>query len=127
MTALPLEMLLAFKYRPRRMKLQVYAEYKVKFKDRSEQLIEFGKEIEDKMKGGGRKARKAYNLFKQAVLNLESDYKKVETAYNDGGGSPFKHLFNLLYGIVALVLYIYFVSMFTNPCIWSNEEYGGYS
>lgn len=112
LTALPMDLFLGFWYRPRRMSSKDYATVKVQLKERSEQLIMIGHEIEERQKTGkgGRKTRKLYNAFKQAVYNLEEDFQKVETAYRDAGGSPIKHFFKLVFGVFfALMAVIWLI------------------
>lgn len=121
LTALPMDLVLGFWYRPRRISAKDYATVKVQLKERSEQLIMIGHEIEERQKSGKgmRKTRKLYNAFKQAVYSLEEDFQKLETAYRDAGGSPIKHFFKLVFGfffaIMAVIWLIHIVIYMVIP------------
>lgn len=102
MTALPVGCITSFIYRPRRLTLKEYSRLKTAVNKRTNELMEIGQEIEERQKSGKgkRKTRKMYNMFKQAVLQLETDWQELEKSYKDGGGSPIWPFCQLLLGIV---------------------------
>lgn len=101
LVALPLDMILSFVTRPKRMDFRQYCEGKRILKNRADELAQAGDEL--KKIGGKNNAKKVvrqYNAFKQAVILLEQDFNKLELAFKEGGGNPWIHAFNLIFGII---------------------------
>lgn len=115
LAALPMDLINGFRNRPKRIKLSEYLKRKLELGTRSEQLLEAGKKLNDKMArtGGrpsGRTQRNEYNKFRAAVYILEEDFKKLEKSYGKGIGPLFLQILwdytQLVLGIISIILSI---------------------
>jgi LMBR1 domain-containing protein 1 len=103
MTALPMDMLNAYRKRPRKMEPSDRAHMKLELQHRASTLISRGKELNDEKKHGasGRKYRKTYLQYRQSVYFLERDFEQLRLLVKEGGGSVFKWAFILFLGCLA--------------------------
>jgi LMBR1 domain-containing protein 1 len=106
MTALPMDMLNAYRKRPRKMEPSDRAHMKLELQHRASTLISRGKELNDEKKHGasGRKYRKTYLQYRQSVYFLERDFEQLRLLVKEGGGSVFKWAFILFLGCLAVVI-----------------------
>ncbi|KAI3653386.1 hypothetical protein MP228_001333 [Amoeboaphelidium protococcarum] len=117
LSALPFDLLIDFKNRPRRIKLEEYSakkrlvgEQAALLLEASAALISQKKAIVKGTRWANRKQRsyvKTENEFKRDVLFLESQWKRLEDGYKNGGGNPLMIYGKLIVGIVGT-----FVSLF---------------
>ncbi|PRP87582.1 hypothetical protein PROFUN_04609 [Planoprotostelium fungivorum] len=112
LSALPVDLLMAWRNRPRYMTKGAYQMYQEPILDRSIQLLEVGYRMKEKMKrtGGqpsGGRARRAYNKFRKDVFLLEERFNTLEKAYNRGIGPKLLTIIwawiQLVLGVVAIV------------------------
>ncbi|KAL9650750.1 hypothetical protein ABK040_001803 [Willaertia magna] len=114
MTALPLEMILWFIYRPKKIDKSTYLLQQKKYAQRAQKLIEIGKKINDQRREGIRertsaKAIRTYREFKDAVYQVEDDFKKVKIAYERGGGWIVLYIISLLAGLLMFAISILWI------------------
>jgi len=118
LAALPMDLIIGFKRRPKFMPLDVYMENKKKVGLRAASLIEKGDRLKERLNLSGgrpksRSDRKAYNKFRADVFLLEEEFKALEKCYNKGIGPKilsivwaWAQLFLGLLGIVVSLLWI---------------------
>jgi len=134
LTAMPLDLILAFKNRPKHMDAVEFAEAQVSLRERTNELVEIGEMIKierDEKEQAGmtsnfgtwsmdrdtRKAAKdekqALLGFKQAVYLLEKDVEDFQAvATNYENYNPLIPYFCLLLGIIAIVVsFIWFIQI----------------
>jgi len=119
LTALPLDLILEFMRRPRRIGLQEYSKRKLIMGERAESLLRDGEKInqqrEDasKLKSGKRKAMRKVNEaqseFKRKVLLLETEFKELETAYKNQGGNIIWQWAKFLFGILGSLVSFFWI------------------
>ena len=95
--SLPIDMCLAFYYRPRPIDIQEFARKKIELSERARSLLAIGEELKKEQRTKSRaKFRKVYNKFRAAVFLLELEFEKTRVAFHEHGGSPLK------YGAIAV-------------------------
>jgi LMBR1 domain-containing protein 1 len=113
MSALPVDLICCCIKRPKKITQHEFLRAQKQFANRAEKLIKLGQLINEQRKTfkgrTGRKNISKYSKFKKAVYKCESDYKKLETAYKNGGGSPFLYIFAVLFGIICALLTILWI------------------
>lgn len=124
LTAVPLELILWFVYRPKKISKSEFIEQQKKYAARAHKLIEIGKRLDDLRKQPGNRAKpksiRSYRAFKDAVYQLDDDFKKVKTAFERGGGWIVLYIFSLGLGIVLAiitVLWIVHLIVYTLPTV----------
>jgi LMBR1 domain-containing protein 1 len=108
MSSLPLGCLLSFCKKPKRIGEDEYHQQQKLFAKRAEKLIEVGQKV-DQLRKKGRakpKAIRAYREFKQAVTDMEDDWKFIKIAFEDGGGSIWPYVIYTFVGFVSTILTI---------------------
>ncbi|KAG2387096.1 hypothetical protein C9374_002131 [Naegleria lovaniensis] len=104
LTAVPLECVLWFVYRPKKIDKAEFIVQQKKYAARAHKLIEIGKRLDDLRKQPGNRAKpksiRSYRAFKDAVYQIDDDFKKVKTAYARGGGWIVLYIFSLVFGLV---------------------------
>jgi len=132
LTALPLDMILAFADRPRAIDLATYTRQKQDIGEQARGLGQSAKEMQEKekslrVKTGWTAARQKaalrteFNMFRQSVYLLEIEFRKIEIALKNKGEHPLIAGFKLLAGIVffaiaiAWWLHIFLYMTFTDP------------
>eukprot|EP01118_Nematostelium_gracile_P010170 TRINITY_DN3485_c0_g1_i1.p1 TRINITY_DN3485_c0_g1~~TRINITY_DN3485_c0_g1_i1.p1 ORF type:complete len:488 (-),score=119.73 TRINITY_DN3485_c0_g1_i1:108-1571(-) len=116
LAALPMDLINAFRKRPRFIDLKTYIERKIEIGIRAQALAAAGRKLNDKMAknpGGrpkGRAQNREFNKFRAAVFVLEEDYKKTERAYGGGVGPRILQIIwdytQLVLGVISIVLSI---------------------
>lgn len=122
LAALPLDMILAFVRRPRRLDPSEFADAQVNIRNRTNELVNIGELLKverdqrlndmggsrkmfSRFSGAGREERSAFLEFKKAVFLLETDVEEfLDSSANYENYNPLKPFFSLLGGIVAFVL-----------------------
>ncbi|ETW07913.1 hypothetical protein H310_02320 [Aphanomyces invadans] len=118
LVALPLDLILAFFFRPKFIPADVYAQQKMLIQIRSLELMEVGKEIKNSMlthpdaKLSARERRKnnkldaiTMNKFKQAVYLLEKDVAELKLCHEDYKNyNPLVPLGKLVLGFIASIV-----------------------
>lgn len=113
--ALPLDLILAFAYRPKFISADVYAHQKLSLQRRSQELLELGKQIKAGMELPGqgnksswerRKQKKldfiTLNKFKQSVYLLEEDMQELKLCHEEYKNyNPLVSVFKLVLGCLA--------------------------
>jgi len=115
LAALPMDLINAFRKRPKPISLQEYAKFKLKIGSRAQKLLEIGNKLQEKLsKHGGRpktrSEKRQYNKFRANVFLLEEDFMRLETSYNRGIGPRILRVFwdytQLLFGILGVFISI---------------------
>jgi LMBR1 domain-containing protein 1 len=111
LTSLPIDLIMDWVQRPQPITLDMYARAKEDIASRSNFLIDIGKKLEEKQRGGNtsRSIRKKVNLFKAEVLELENKFERLEVSYKDRGGSPFLAWGKMLLGTLGIFLSIFWM------------------
>lgn len=110
LTAFPIDFILAFRDRPKPMTSAEYATKKAEIARETERLMEAGRKLDEKGRGGGgRSHRKKVAAFKRQVTELEAYYEKLEVSYKEQGGSILKAFLALVLGILGIFLSIAWV------------------
>lgn len=107
LAGLPLEFFLQVKHRPKPLRGKEYADLKLIFKKKAEELMDAGAELEAQREQGilrGVKYRRLFNIFKEAVNGLDKDWSKIEEVKKKGVWSPFLLIFNVIAGIFCIFL-----------------------
>lgn len=113
--ALPVDIFIDFKNRPRPLKLSEYtAKKKIIGEIATALMAQYEEMTMTKRKIGdataktfslkGRSYRRTENEFRRDVFLLEAQYKKIEEGYKRNGGNPIIVYGKLLFGIIAIVL-----------------------
>lgn len=113
MVALPLELIMDYVERPKRLAPDVLAHRKAQLGVQAARLIEEGEAIsrKDRERGGvkrKRKDRKAYAAFQKKVYLLEKDFKK-NVAAHASNKHPWWYLWYLFLGIMTAFLALFWV------------------
>src|SRR5690554_1598800 len=106
LTALPLELIKAFIFRPVRMKSEEFMAAKEQMQKKAEKMIELGQQIQEKRNNGEITSRnikhvRLMNDFKQAALKLEHDWRIIHKRFYAAGGSVIVPWLQLIAGIIA--------------------------
>ncbi|GMI32230.1 hypothetical protein TeGR_g10311, partial [Tetraparma gracilis] len=124
LSALPVDLICAFVYRPRHMDAIEFAEAQLSVRTRVNELIEIGELLKQerqekeasggggfwKRRGGNKADRVTVNKFKGAVLMLETDVEELKLCHeNYHKYNPLVPIFKLLMGLVALILSLLWV------------------
>ena len=115
MSALPLDLIIGFSDRPRKIDLAQYSRSKQEIGEQARELNNHGKELVEKERslrsksGWGPARQKAklrteFNKFKQAVYLLEIEYRKLEIALKNKGEHPLIAAAKLVAGFIFLIL-----------------------
>lgn len=106
--ALPYDLLRDFAGRPKPMPADEYARKKIEIGEKSNKLIEQGKQLEEQENKGesGYAFRKKKTKFKNKVVELENEYEKLEISYAQQGGSVLQAYLHLVGGIIGIILSI---------------------
>lgn len=138
LAALPLDFIIAFRFRPKPMKREQYLTAKKKVFNRCNKLLSNGETLQHKFNTAGgrprsRRDRNAYNKFRNAVYLLEEDFVMIEESYNKGIGPRLKAFIwgwlQLVFGICGLILsFMWFIHiilfMLPNPPIYAFLNIG---
>jgi len=118
MSALPIDLINGFKYRPRYMTAEEYKQGKLKVSARVTSLIEKGSKLKDKWAASGgrprsRRDRATYNEFRADVFLLEEEWKRLDKSYNKGLGPRLLAVLwswaQLVLGILSVIISILWV------------------
>jgi len=111
LSALPIDLVVDYVNRPKPITLDMYARAKEDIAARAVFLLDIGKKLEEKQRGGrsSRALKNKVNLFKAEVLELENKFERLETSYKDRGGSPFLAWGKLILGILGFFISISWV------------------
>eukprot|EP00906_Rhabdomonas_costata_P004422 RCo006536 len=105
LTALPVDLVMEWWYRPRPVSTLEYSDKKQKVGARAQLLTLQGEKLQEEQRKSGAKPklslRRAVNKFKVDVEKLEAYYMKLEFAYRERGGSPWVAWFKLFLGIIT--------------------------
>eukprot|EP00736_Rhodelphis_marinus_P004198 Rmarinus@m.22958 len=138
--ALPMDLISAYLYRPKQMKLDEYAKAKIALASRASNLKKIGQQLQEegRHKRKSRKDRKLFNKFKQAVYFLEQDYERVQLEFKERGGNPLWYLWLLILGVLCLstsllwivhiILYVFpepYVDPFLNTMLEDMDNFFG--
>lgn len=112
LAALPIDLITAFRMRPKRIKLAEYTEKKKLIGQQAKVLIEASnvlriakkKSLKEDSKKKQKLTKKQESEFKRDVMFLDSQYQRLEDAYKNGGGNPLVHYFKLFSGLVGCVV-----------------------
>jgi len=113
MTSLPMDLMNAWKRRPKSISPQVYAQEKIKIATRCSQLIDKGNKLKEKFIGSNgrpksRRDRKDYNQFRANVFLLDEDFTRLEKIYNKGIGP---RIVSIMWAWTQLILGIFSVGI----------------
>ena len=126
LVSLPLDLILAYVYRPKKLELEGYARARIDIKERATDLIEFGKTLQAQMANSRKTAhhRVMFQRFKTCTSALESNWSDIKSAYKNGG-TPLLATVWLVLGcvggalsilwIVHLTLYIVYARLTGEP------------
>eukprot|EP00158_Paraphelidium_tribonemae_P004492 Partr_v1_DN26785_c0_g1_i3_m8910 putative LIMR family len=120
LAAFPFDLVLGYKNRPKKIGLTEYSEKKKSIGDQASLLLQDAAAIAQKKKESNKKQsfasqkaralKKSENGFKRDVLNLESQWKRLEDSYKHGGGNPLVQWFLLAVGLIgSLISFFWFV------------------
>ena len=130
MSALPLDLIYAYKNRPRRMEAAEYAEAQMSLRERVNELVNIGELLKVERDGkspaqrsknpfnkDNRKEREAMNSFKSAVFLLEKDVEDFQACSNNSS-NPLIPYFCLVGGILSFVitlLWLFHICVYVLP------------
>jgi LMBR1 domain-containing protein 1 len=114
LTALPLELIKSFIFRPKRIRADEYIKLKEELKKKAERMIEVGMKIQQKKEAGelstsNRKHRALLKDFQLATEKIEEDWNRINTSFYQGGGLVLVVAFKLFLGIVSTILSILWI------------------
>lgn len=106
LSALPVSLIKAFIFKPKRIKGHEFADAKVKLQTKLEKLIEIGQKLQEAQDTGNIKAKDAmlFNDFKDATYKIENDWRILHKSYFDLGGSVIFPFIQLIGGIFCACL-----------------------
>lgn len=123
MSALPLDLILSFKNRPRRMDAAEYAEAQTSLRERVNELVSIGEMIKIENDGKPqttesrnpfnkekRKERQAMNEFKQAVFLLQQDVEDFQACTSEyEKTNPLVPYISLIVGFLCMIISIFWI------------------
>ncbi|KAL7746655.1 hypothetical protein RI367_008055 [Sorochytrium milnesiophthora] len=120
LVALPVDLLLEFKHRPRPIKLDVYNQRKKIIGEQAQLLLKAQDEMQNEVKALSKSARNTFNKknrkikareaeFKRDVLLLEHHYRMLEDSYRNSGGNPLWQLFKAFVGFIGVFLSFFWI------------------
>jgi LMBR1 domain-containing protein 1 len=123
LVALPFDLLMEYKHRPKPIKADVYQARKKIIGEQSQLLLAAAEEIERQKKEVSRTARSKFNKkvrvlqnkegeFKRDVLMLENHYRNLELSYKAGGINALWELFKAFVGFIGWVYHCSLLSGF---------------
>lgn len=122
MSALPLNCILMFCKKPPRIDKDEFERQQKLYAIRADKLISIGLKLDDKRKNRVERLKpkniRQFREFKEAVKDLEDDWKFIYTAYADAGGSIFPYIGALLVGIffaIVTLLWIIHIIIYMIP------------
>lgn len=141
LSAVPLDLILAYTHRPRRLDAVEYAEIQMSLRDRTNELVDIGElikiEREQKAQAGmasrfsawsldsetrkaAKEERQAILGFKQAVFLLEEDIEHFQAAADQQNYNPLIPYVMLLLGCCAIIISVFWfihivIYVFPNP------------
>lgn len=118
--SLPFDLLMEYQYRPRPIKLQEYTDKKRMIGEQAGLLLQASAALSDEKKAAGktkagmssrkgRKLRQLENEFKRDVLFLESQWKKLDYAYKNGGGNAVLFFCKMIVGVIGSFLSLFWL------------------
>jgi len=110
--SLPVDLINAYRERPREIKQQTYEDRKVKIGERAEDLLKTGLSMDSK-----KMKRKEKNEWKKQVFLLDKEFISNEIAFKMKGGPLIVYIFRLIAGIFCICLTILWVIQIV---IWTN-------
>jgi LMBR1 domain-containing protein 1 len=109
LTALPMDMINEFRFRPTQMTIEQYARAKLTYGERATKLVEIGQQLAEQQRTSAtrnRKARETFNRFKKNVYLLEDDWGKLYQAHTNRHGRIVLAYLQLVGGIFFTLLSI---------------------
>lgn len=117
--ALPFDLLMDFKYRPKPIKASVYNERKQIIGEQAQLLLQASENIKSQVKStnksdsmfnrAGRNLKKLENEFKRDVLILENAYRQNELSYRAAGGNILWEFFKAFTGFIGIFLSLFWL------------------
>ena len=105
LTALPVDTMSAWMNRPKPISQGEYAGEVERIASRADMLLKEGKKLQqEQRKKNNRSVRRRVNALKQEVTLMEDEIEKLDIAYKDQGGSPFKVAFQLMGAVFGGIL-----------------------
>nr|CAG4718516.1 unnamed protein product [Naegleria fowleri] len=106
MTALPVTLIKAFIFKPKRIRSSEFIEAKAKLMRQSKKMIEIGTKLQEAQDEGkiALKDRRILNDFKMAAYKLEEEWKIIHTSFFSAGGSVILPILYLILGIVCCLI-----------------------
>jgi LMBR1 domain-containing protein 1 len=106
MAALPFDLILSWRHRPRPIPRDEYETGKADVGRRADQLLEIGNLIAERRKQGlrGRKERDRYNRWRQAADILDTDWARLKASYEIDGWTVIRAWLALPLGILCTIL-----------------------
>lgn len=112
LTALPMDLINEFRFRPTRITLEEYARRKLEMGNRATTLISIGQQIQEETrlrKKRNRSQRTTFNRFKQNVYLLEEDWTRLHSAHQNRGARVLWAYTQLVLGVLAALLSVLWV------------------
>ncbi|KAJ3371138.1 hypothetical protein GGF31_003561 [Allomyces arbusculus] len=120
LVALPFDLLMEFKYRPKPIKAEVYKQRKKVIGEQAALLLQAAEEMEKEGKDLAKVARTAFNKksrvhkkkeqeFKRDVLLLENQYRLLELSYKSGGINVLAQFGKLFLGFIGTFLSLFWI------------------
>jgi len=116
LAALPMDLINAYRKRPKQMSATKYAELKIMIGKRASMLLERGKTLKAKYQRQGSTRPKArrdirdFNKFRTGVYIVEQEYKELEKRFNRGAGPRVLYIIwdylQLVLGVIGVGLSI---------------------
>lgn len=106
MTALPVTLIKAFIFKPKRIKSSEFIEAKARLMKQSRRLIDIGTKLQEAQDEGKitLKDRRVLNDFKIAAYRLEEEWKVIHTSFFHAGGSVILPIIYLILGIICCLV-----------------------
>eukprot|EP01107_Rhizomastix_libera_P009698 TRINITY_DN2582_c0_g1_i1.p1 TRINITY_DN2582_c0_g1~~TRINITY_DN2582_c0_g1_i1.p1 ORF type:complete len:504 (-),score=122.11 TRINITY_DN2582_c0_g1_i1:73-1482(-) len=109
MAALPWDLITGYKNRPKKIRKDEYESGKKAIAGRCLKLIELGDQIKANRKVVGvanKKNRDKFATFRQSVLILDADYRRLDESYNISGKTIILAHVKLLVGLISIAISI---------------------
>lgn len=106
LASVPYDLIWGFKTRPHALSERTYNEQKTLIYQDAVKLLDWGKELRDERRSGGRKSnkqRQKYNKWRAGVDIIERRYKQLEELHRDPGALVLMGYLKLFFGIIAAV------------------------
>jgi LMBR1 domain-containing protein 1 len=130
LTALPVQLIKNFIFKPRRVHADEFARQKIAIQNKSERLIEIGRQLQEAQDSGRLKRSQVRVLkdFKEATYRLENDWNILHKSFYQAGGSVILPYISLILGIlcgcVSIVWIIHIILYMSVPGYPTDVTFG---